>query len=248
MPAALRRNESQKVLVLIPACNEAGRIEKVIQGLLDLPEDFDIVVIDDGSSDDTRQAAIAMGATVLRHPVNLGYGAALQTGYIFAQRRGYEQLVQMDADGQHDAESVPLLLAELERGADLVLGSRFKVPGQAPRTTLTRRLGSRFFAWIVTTWTGVEITDPTSGFQALSARAIAQVARDGFPEDYPDADVLVELSTLGLKLAEVPVKMHPRRGGVSMHRGTRAAFYGYKMFMTLAMLRIRRRSPYRSVS
>ena len=115
MTAAPRRNESQRVLILIPAFNEAGRIEKVIQGLLDLREDFDVVVIDDGSSDHTRQAAIAMGATVLRHPVNLGYGAALQTGYIYAQRHGYQQLVQMDADGQHDPESVPVLLAELDR-------------------------------------------------------------------------------------------------------------------------------------
>ena len=108
-----------------------------------------------------------------------------------------------------------------------------------------RRLGSRLFAVIVTRWTGTKITDPTSGFQALSRPAIDAVAEDGFPEDYPDADVLIRLATSGLNLAEVPVRMHERSGGVSMHRGTRALFYAYKMFMSLALLRVRRASPYR---
>jgi hypothetical protein len=111
-----------------------------------------------------------------------------------------------------------------------------------------RRMGSRMFAKIVNLWTGLRITDPTSGFQGLSRRAIDQVAQDGFPEDYPDADVLIQLATSGLKLVEVPVKMHARVGGVSMHRGTRAAFYAYKMFMSLALLKVRRRSPYRTAS
>jgi glycosyltransferase involved in cell wall biosynthesis len=243
-----RVRDPREVLVVIPACNESGRIDKVIRGLQSLPETFEIAVVDDGSVDTTNQEARDLGATVLRHPLNVGYGAALQTGYIYAQRHGYARLVQMDADGQHDPTSVPALLAELDRGADIVLGSRFVHPGGAPDTTFLRRMGSRMFARIVTVWTGVKITDPTSGFQAMSRRAIAEVACDGFPEDYPDADVLVQLSKCGLKLAEVPVKMHPRLGGVSMHRGTRAAFYAYKMFMSLAMLRIRRRSPYRAAS
>ncbi len=241
-----RHRDGRDVLVVIPACNEAGRIDKVIRGLQSLPTALHIVVVDDGSTDDTREEARALGAVVLRHPFNLGYGTALQTGYIYARRHGFARLVQMDADGQHDPESVPVLLDALDDGADLVVGSRFQNPGGAPATTFLRRLGSRVFATIVTIWTGVKITDPTSGFQAMSSRSIEQVARDGFPEDYPDADVLVQLSKCRLKLVEVPVKMHPRLGGVSMHRGTRAAFYGYKMFMSLALLRVRRRSPYRS--
>ncbi|MCA8957678.1 MAG: glycosyltransferase family 2 protein, partial [Planctomycetes bacterium] len=149
------------------------------------------------------------------------------------------------ADGQHDPAWVPAMLDTLDSGADLVVGSRFREPGLAPPTSLLRRLGSRVFATIVTVWSGVKITDPTSGFQAMSRKAIEQVAQDGFPEDYPDADVLIQLAGCGLKLTEIPVKMHPRVGGVSMHRGTRAAFYAYKMFMSLLLLRVRRRSPYR---
>jgi glycosyltransferase involved in cell wall biosynthesis len=239
-----------RTLVVIPARNEAGRIEAVLDALralghhLDL--DLDLLVVDDGSVDATRERAQAHGATVLSHPFNLGYGTALQTGYIYAQRRGYHRVVQMDADGQHDPASLPALLDALE-GHDLVVGSRFRIPGNAPPTTLMRRLGSLCFAWIVTRWTRVRITDPTSGFQALSRAALAALAQDGFPEDYPDADVLIRLSTSGLKLTEIPVKMHPRLGGVSMHRGTRAVFYAYKMFMSLTLLRVRRRSPYRAV-
>jgi glycosyltransferase involved in cell wall biosynthesis len=235
-------------LVIIPACNEAGRIEAVLDGLHALPQRLDIVVIDDGSTDNTPALARAHGAIVLRHPFNLGYGASLQTGYLYACRHGYQQLVQMDADGQHDPISVETLLKALGEGADLAVGSRFQTPNTAPPTTMMRRMGSRMFAKIVNLWTGLRITDPTSGFQGLSRRAIDQVAQDGFPEDYPDADVLIQLATSGLKLVEVPVKMHARVGGVSMHRGTRAAFYAYKMFISLALLKVRRRSPYRTAS
>lgn len=246
-----RRNSTDQIdhlLVLIPAYNEVGRIEAVLDGLKRLPCDLEVVVVDDGSTDDTAALSRARGATVLRHPFNLGYGTALQTGYLYARRRGFQRLVQMDADGQHDPESVQVLLDALEGGADLVVGSRFQVPEAAPPTTLLRRLGSRLFASIVTRWTGVRITDPTSGFQGLSKRAIDEVAQEGFPEDYPDADVLIRLARSGLKLTEVAVKMHPRVGGVSMHRGSRAAFYAYKMFMSLALLKVRRSSPYRTAS
>ncbi len=249
MPAHRESTEqTSRPLVLIPACNEAGRIEAVLDGLHALPRELEIVVVDDGSTDDTLACARAHGATVLRHPFNLGYGAALQTGYQYARQQGYQQLIQMDGDGQHDPESVQTLLEALDEGADLVVGSRFQTPGMAPPTTLLRRLGSRLFATIVTVWTGVRVTDPTSGFQGLSKQVIDEVAQEGFPEDYPDADVLIRLTRSGLKLVEVPVKMHPRVGGVSMHRGTRAAFYAYKMFMSLALLKVRRSSPYRTAS
>ena len=102
------------------------------------------------------------------------------------------------------------------------------------------------FAWIVTKWTGTRITDPTSGFQALSRRVLDEVVRDSFPEDYPDADVLITLHRAGLRMKEVPVRMHERTGGVSMHRGSRAAYYAYKMILTLALLAIRRVSPFRT--
>ena len=231
-------------LVIIPALNEAGRIGAVLRGIDQQGIDADVLVIDDGSEDDTPAEARRLGAQVIRHPFNMGYGAALQTGYIYAYKRHYDHVVQMDADGQHDPESIHTLLENLTGDVDLVLGSRF-LGNDPPPVTLPRRVGSKLFAWIVTRWTGTPITDPTSGFQVMSRRVLREVVQDHFPEDFPDADVLITLSRAGLKLKEVPVRMHPRKGGVSMHRGSMAAYYTYKMFLTLALLTVRRVSPFR---
>lgn len=231
-------------LVIIPALNEAGRIGHVLRGLADQGVAADVLVIDDGSEDKTTNEAERFGAQVIRHPFNLGYGVALQTGYIYAFKHDYGKVVQMDADGQHDPASVPTLLDNLDGEIDLVLGSRF-LDGDPPPVTLPRRLGSKLFAWIVTRWIGTRITDPTSGFQALSRRVLHELVQDHFPEDFPDADVLITLYRAGLKLKEVPVRMHERRGGVSMHRGSMAAYYTYKMFLTLVLLAVRRVSPFR---
>lgn len=205
---------------------------------------LDVVVVDDGSPDQTRAEAVKAGAIVVSHPFNLGYGCALHTGYCFALRRGYQRVLQMDADGQHEAAMLPRLIEALDRGADVVLGSRYREP-PAPPSSWARRLGTKLFAAIASAWIGKRITDPTSGFQGLSQRALAAVVNDGFPEDYPDADVLIEHHRRGMHLVEVPVRMHPRAGGLSMHRGARIAYYGYKMLLTLAMLPWRRVSPLR---
>lgn len=233
-----------KTAILIPAYNEAGRITSVIRSIRDAGVTFPIVVVDDGSADATASEARRAGATVLSHPHNLGYGSALHTGYCFARRHGYERIVQMDADGQHDPVSVTDLVAALDDGVDVALGSRF-LAGTAPPTSWIRRWGTWFFARIVSRWTSAAVTDPTSGFQGLSQRALRELAHDGFPEDYPDADVLITVYRAGLELREIPVVMHPRLSGMSMHRGGRAAYYGYKMLLTLALLPIRRKTPFR---
>lgn len=242
----MRSRLRHDTLIIIPARNEAGRIGDVLRDLDKQGVEADVLVIDDGSDDNTANEAERFGAQVIRHPFNLGYGATLQTGYIYANKRNYNQIVQMDGDGQHDPACVHTLLDNLSDDVDLVLGSRF-LNGDAPPVTLARRLGSRLFAWIVTKWTGTRITDPTSGFQALSRRVLREVVQDSFPEDFPDADVLITLYRAGLKLKEVPVRMHERKGGVSMHRGSMAAYYAYKMFLTLALLAVRRVSPFRPV-
>jgi glycosyltransferase involved in cell wall biosynthesis len=244
---------SRPTLVLIPAHDEAERIGAVVDGIRQSgacapPWHADVLVVDDGSRDATHEVAERHGAHVLRHVQNLGYGSALHTGYLWAWRHGYERIVQMDADGQHDPRSLLPLLRALEgiegTPADVVVGSRY-LHGTPPPTSFARRAGSWFFSRVVTLWTGIRITDPTSGYQALSRRALGQLVGDAFPEDYPDADVLIELARAGLRLREIPVVMHARAGGVSMHRGGKIAYYLYKMLLTLTLLPLRRRSIHR---
>jgi len=249
-------------LLIIPAYREQGRVGDVVREVLAMRRPaagsgagsaagaagmaIDVLVVDDGSPDETAKEAAAAGARVVSHPYNLGYGSALHTGYCYARRHGYTRVLQMDADGQHDATMLPRLVAGLDSDADVVLGSRY-LDGKAPRSSFARNVGTRLFAAIATRWIGQRITDPTSGFQGLSARALQSVVRDGFPEDYPDTDVLVEHHRAGLRLVEVPVQMHERRGGLSMHRGARIAYYGYKMLLTLLLLPVRRPSPTRAI-
>ncbi|GAB4159487.1 MAG: glycosyltransferase family 2 protein [Planctomycetota bacterium] len=231
-----------RTLVLIPAHCEQGRVGPVVASARRLG--LDVLVVDDGSTDGTAAEAERAGAVVLRHPFNLGYGVALHSGYHYARRHGYERVLQMDADGQHLPEMLPRLIAALDEGADVAIGSRY-AESDPPRTSLLRRLGTALFRAIATVWTGQRITDPTSGFQGLSARAIHFVTHDGWPEDFPDTDVLIEYARAGLAIREVPVVMRERRSGCSMHRGARIAYYGYKMLVTLALLPVRRRAPFR---
>ncbi|MCA8964947.1 MAG: glycosyltransferase family 2 protein [Planctomycetes bacterium] len=237
-----------RTALVIPAYCEAGRVGDVVRQALQLDRELrlglEVVVVDDGSDDATAQEARVAGATVVSHPYNLGYGVSLHTGYCYAFRNGFDRVLQMDADGQHEAAMLPNLIAALDDGADVVLGSRY-LEGEPPASTLSRRVGTALFAWIATRFTGMRITDPTSGFQGLSGRALGRLVSDGFPEDYPDTDVLIEHARSGMKLVEVPVRMHSRRGGLSMHRGARIAYYGYKMLLTLLLLPVRRPSPLR---
>ena len=231
-------------VLIIPAYREAGRVGDVVRAVRRLDLGLDVLVVDDGSPDDTAEQARSAGARVISHPYNLGYGSALHTGYCHAWRYGYQRVLQMDADGQHDATMLPRLMDALDQGADVVLGSRY-LEGEPPPSSLARRIGTGLFAKIATLWIGKRITDPTSGFQGLSRRALETGVNDAFPEDYPDCDVLVLHHRAGLRLQEVPTRMHARKGGLSMHRGTRIAYYGYKMLLTLLLLPVRRSTPSR---
>lgn len=219
-------------LAIIPAFNEGSRIGAVLQRLAAAAPEVDVLVVDDGSRDDTAARARAEGARVLRHPFNLGYGAALQTGYKWARRAGYDAVVQLDADGQHDAADVLRLLAPLRAGAaDVVIGSRFVEPS-GYRMGWLRGIGRRVFANVLRLSGGPRIADPTSGFQALSRPAFELCCTDAFPSDFPDVDVLLALARQGLRLMEVPVSMKPNPAAhVSMHAGRRALYYPYKMLL-----------------
>ena len=203
-----------RLLVLIPAYNEEENLARVIAGVRNVVPQADILVVDDCSRDDTSRVAREAGAIVARHPINLGYGAALLTGYRYADRLGYGRVVQIDGDGQHDPAWIVQLLGRLDEGNDLVLGSRFGSGVRRYRPPLLRRIGMRFFAATASYALRQAITDPTSGYQALSARLVRFHARgDHFPQDYPDADILILVGRAGFRMTEVPVTMYEKPGG-----------------------------------
>lgn len=227
---------------MIPAWNEATRLPAVLARISELRLPLRCVVVDDGSHDDTARVAHAAGAVVLRHPWNLGYGAALQTGYKYALATGAPCVVQMDADGQHDPRDVPRLLQLLERGeCDLVLGSRFLEPS-GYRMGALRSLGRVLFCAIARGF-GFSVTDPTSGFQALDRRVLELHARDSFPSDYPDVDVLVLAHRHGLVVRECAVKMRASERPSTLHGGLRSLWYLYRMTLSLWAASARREHP-----
>jgi glycosyltransferase involved in cell wall biosynthesis len=216
----------------MPAFNEAARLPKLLAELQRTLPDHELVVIDDGSRDATGDVAQRAGARVLRHPYNLGYGAALQTGFKWALESGAPWAVQMDADGQHLPAEVSALVARLAAGdCDIAIGSRFlEASGYemgAVRTTgrnLIRALGRL---------AGLDLTDPTSGFQALNARALALYSGDWFPSDYPDVDVRIVAARSGLRIREVAVQMAPSARASTLHSGWKPLYYAYKMLLSL---------------
>jgi glycosyltransferase involved in cell wall biosynthesis len=221
------------VLVVIPALNEAATIGDVIRRTRAHAPTLDVLVVDDGSRDATAAVARELGVTVASHPFNLGYGAAIQTGYKHALRGGYAAVVQVDADGQHDPADIPRLLAPLRDGdADVVIGSRFAA-GSGYRMGVLRTVGRSFFQRLLRAFGGPAIADPTSGFQALAAPAFRYCCADFYPSDFPDVDVLLLLHRQGFRIREVPVTMAPSPADhVQMHAGARALYYPYKMLLS----------------
>jgi hypothetical protein len=228
-------------LILIPAFNESARIAGVIEGVREVCPEFDILVVNDGSRDDTAGQARVAGATVVSHPFNLGYGVAIQTGYKYAWRHGYEALVQIDGDGQHDPTYIPQLLAPVLAGeADFALGSRF-LGGESYEPSLARRLGMGFFRTLISRLVGQRITDTTSGYQAFNRQVIGYFTSEVFPCDYPDADMLLTLHRAGFRIKEVPVRMYANASGKSMHAGLKPLYYMFKMMLSIFVTLLRKK-------
>jgi len=203
-------------LVVIPAWNEQESISEVVSKIQSLAFPLDILVIDDGSSDNTALRAREKKALVVSLPFNLGYGAALQTGFIYAVDNNYDYLIHLDADGQHDPSSLPALFKEIkESDADIVIGSRF-LKNSAYLNTFSRKIGVYIFRSIIKLITKQDITDPTSGFQALKRKAF-KLYSEIYPSDFPDADVIIASYFCSFKIKEIPVKIYPKPSGKSMH-------------------------------
>jgi glycosyltransferase involved in cell wall biosynthesis len=231
----------EKVLVLIPAFNESARIAEVVKSVHGVVPDYDILVVNDGSRDDTAAAAEAAGATVVSHPFNMGYGVAIQTGYKYAYAKRYDFLVQIDGDGQHDPAYIPCLLGPVIAGkTDFAIGSRFlEVESYEP--SLARRAGMAFFRKMVSWITGLWITDSTSGYQAFNREVIRFFTTEVFPCDYPDADILITLHLEGFRIMELPVRMYSNVAGKSMHSGLKPFYYVFKMLLSIFVTLMRNR-------
>ena len=229
-------------LAIVPAYNEVGAIADTVRDIRE-HSDFDVVVIDDGSTDATAKAARGAGARVIRHPINLGIGGAVQTGYQFALEHDYDVAVQVDGDGQHDARHILELLGHLRSrpGLNLVTGSRFAVStADGYRSSATRRVGIRLFAGLLSLLVGRRITDPTSGFRMVDRRGIEVFARD-YPHDYPEVEALLLLHFHKLEGAELPVRMRARTSGVSSINAGRSVYYMLKVFLALFVGILRKR-------
>lgn len=229
-----------KALVVIPAFNEAATLRQVLDGIRAADPSLPIVVVDDGSTDETLEVARHDGAQAVALPFNMGYGVALQTGYKYALRAGYDCVVQLDGDGQHEPADIPALLEVIRQGeADVALGSRF-LGENAYRSKIARRVGMRLFGALAYALTGVKFSDVTSGFQALNANALRFFVAERYPIDYPDADVLIMLTRSGFRIKEVPVRMYSREGASSMHDGLRPVYYVFKMLLSVFLTPLRR--------
>jgi glycosyltransferase involved in cell wall biosynthesis len=222
-------------LAIVPAHNEVGAISSTIAAIRQWAPEFDVLVVDDGSSDATAKRASAAGAAVLRLPFNLGIGGAMQSGYLYALEHGYEVAVQVDGDGQHDPRHIRDLLDRLRGDPELnmVTGSRFLVPGdEGYRSSAARRVGIRLFAGVVSLITRRRVTDPTSGFRMTNRRGIELFARD-YPHDYPEVEAILLMHAHRLQSCEIPVLMRPRLTGSSTISSTQSVYYMVKVLLAV---------------
>lgn len=221
--------------IIIPAHNEGATIRAVVSQVVGR-FGAQVVVVDDGSADRTGGEAGAAGALVIRHPYNLGYGAALQTGYKHALAHGASAVMQMDGDGQHLPDSIEEAFGRVESGeCDICVSSRF-LHADGYDQGLAKRLGTAFFRVAIRLLCGLRVSDPTSGMKCLSRAVLAVFAHDFFPWDYPDANVTVLTQRLGFRIAEIPAKMKPTPVGRGMHRGVlKIVYYVFRVCLSMVV-------------
>jgi hypothetical protein len=234
-------SKQRRLCVVVPAFNEGRSVFDVVRRINASLPHAHVVVVNDGSTDDTATQAYLAGAAVVSLPINLGIGGAVQTGYQYALRHGFEFAMQIDGDGQHDPAEAPRVLAPLFDGtADVTIGSRWLGRG-AFESPSGRRLGMRVLAVLVRWKTGGSFTDTTSGFRAVGRRGIELFAAS-YPTDFPEVGTIVLACHSGLTVAEVPVQMEPRRHGSSSIAGLGSAYYMMRVVVDLLVDGAQRRS------
>ena len=233
-------------LAIVPAHNEADAIAATIHSVHQSAPDFDVLVVDDGSTDATFMHARATGVAVLRLPFNLGIGGAMQSGYVYALENDYNIAVQVDGDGQHDPSYIGDLLDRLESDPhmNMVTGSRFiDTSGDGHRSSAARRFGIRIFSRVVSRITGQLVTDPTSGFRMTDRRGIELFASN-YPHDYPEVEAILLMHAHRLGSCEIPVKMHPRLTGSSAISSTQSIYYMVKVLLAVFVGIFRKRPEF----
>jgi glycosyltransferase involved in cell wall biosynthesis len=229
-------------LAVVPAYNEADTVGRVVRALHHHAPGWDVLVIDDGSTDKTGARARRSGAEVLRLPFNLGIGGAMQAGFVYALEGGYELMVQVDADGQHDPQEIARLLEVRDRhpDVDMVCGSRFLGADRHYPAPISRRTGIHLFAFLLSRIVGERVSDPTSGFRLYNRRAIELFARD-YPHDYPEVEAVLMLHHHRLRMREEQVRMYERGGGVSSISSGKSVYYMIKVLLAIGVGLVRRR-------
>ncbi len=220
-----------KILAVIPAFNEAGNIRDVVKDLRQNFPSAELLIINDGSGDDTSMIAQSLGVRCVDLPYNLGIGGAVQTGFMAAIGGGYDIVLQFDGDGQHMAEEIENILEPVFSGADICIGSRF-LDVRGYNMPFSRRLGVKIFSFVITLISGQKLTDTTSGFRAYGKKAIALFS-EYYPQDYPEVEALIIAHKKKLNIKEVSVQMRPRSEGKSSITPLRAAYYMVKVLLAI---------------
>ncbi|MCP8967994.1 glycosyltransferase family 2 protein [Ectobacillus sp. SYSU M60031] len=227
--------QTSSVLIIVPAYNESATLANTIRHLQEITKDkMDILIVNDGSKDNTGEIAESLGVSVVHMPYNMGIGSAMQTGYLYAAENHYDVAIQFDADGQHPAHQIEHLLSYIESGqADFVIGSRFREKTDY-RGSVMRRIGIYYFSGLLRLLTGKQFTDPTSGFRAANTAVIQEFAKE-YPYDYPEPEVLISLQRKGYRLMETSVNMRERQGGVSSIHAFKSFHYMVKVTLAILM-------------
>ncbi|MBQ3280072.1 glycosyltransferase family 2 protein [Candidatus Saccharibacteria bacterium] len=226
-----------KILLIIPAHNEEASIEKTINSI----KNYDYIVINDGSTDHTKQILEENNYNHLDLCYNLGIGGAVQTGYKYAYKNNYDIAIQLDADGQHDAESIKDLIKPIIDGeTDFTIGSRFiRKNSNNFKSSFLRRVGIRLISNMIFVFSRKRIYDTTSGFRAANKEVIKYFANH-YPKEYPEPISDFELVKLGYKIIEVPARMHERQAGKSSIHSWKSAYYVINVLISIFIIKIRR--------